>query len=394
LHETPKLQAVVRNVGDQTRPLPRPSELLYLKIAGEIWRWKGPASGKPAELKPGKAMEERTILLTEDWAGLEDRRLELLPGRYMAQVVMFISEPAPPNAGPGGIRFPGRLRIESNVVVIEIPAMGERPDTADAEADASSTLEAELHEIWRQRDRDLAGAEAFGKKLLDKYTQPHEQSLIYYQLAEAYAQSGQVSPSKTIEYARAGWWYLNDPIKKARLFVYWGDALQLSKNRREAARIYLRGLRFCLESGLPKDKPERPAVSRFRVNSPPEVVEDYRRRNQLEMAAWKHAELIAELIEQRQALTGQLVQLYAQEPNAFDELRELVMKYLGSEQAAERLIAAAQAYRANPKIAMPVFTSIGGGDPNPEADLGWGETSEGIRVRLRVDTKTWASASQ
>jgi len=400
--ETPRLQAVARNVGRDPWRLPRPSEFFFLKVAGKIWRWKGPGPGEPVELKPGEDLDKTTILLSEDWVPPydSDLRLKLSPGKHIVQLVIIVSVPVPPEAVPVTIPVTKQLRvtipvtkqlrIESNVVVVEVLPDGEKADTVGGEADAATALQAELYELWRQRDQDLAGAEAFGKKLLEKYKEREEQALIYYQLAEIYAQSGQISPSKTIEYARAGWWYLHDPVKKARLFVYWGDALQLSKGRREAAKIYLRGLEFCLQFALPRDKPERPAVGRYRVDGPPEVVEEYRRKNQLEMAAWKQAKRIEDLIQHRQALTGQVVQLYAQEPDAFDELRELVMKYLHSEEAAEQLIAAARAYRRNQKVAIPVIMRMGP-DPKPDADLLWGQAAEGIRVRLRAERGKWAA---
>ena len=383
--ETPKLQAVARNVGERPWSLPRPSELLYLKAAGKIWRWKGAAFGKPVELNPGQALQETTILLSEDWDGAygSDLRLKLSPGKHTIQLVMFVSDPVRPEAVPGTRPIPKQLRIESNVVVIEVLPTGERPGTVEVEAEALAALQAEFDELRRQR-QDLDAAEAFGKRLLEKYTEREERSLVYYQLAEMYAQGGQINPSKVVEYALAGWWYLNDPIKRARLFVYWGDALQLSKGRRDAAKIYLRGLGFCLQFGLPKDKPKLPAIGASTIDGPPEVVEEYRRRNQLEMAARKHAKLIGELIEHRQALTGQVVQLYAQAPDAFDELHELAMKYVASEEAAQQLIAAAKEYRTNPSVAIPVITRIGP-DPDPDADLNWGQPSEGIRVRLRGD---------
>jgi hypothetical protein len=301
---------------------------------------------------------------------------------------MFVPEPAPTDAAPARRRIPKYLRIESNVVLIEVLPTGERPGTVDVETDASANLEAELYELWQQR-RDLAAAEDFGKSLLETYTESEQQSLIYYQLALVYAQSGQISPSKTIEYARNAWWNLNDPVRKAQLFVFWGDALQLSKDRREAAKAYLRGLEFCLQFGLPEDKPDRPGVSRYRVDGPAEVIEEYRRKNRVQAAAWKHARFLEDLIQHRQALTGQIVQLYVQQPDAFDELHELVMKYLYSEQAAEQLIAAAKAYRTNQKTSIPVITRMGP-DPDPEADLHWGQPTEGISVRLRATGATWA----
>jgi hypothetical protein len=385
--ETPKLGAVARNVGGPPRHFRRSSELFYVKAAGKIWYWKGAASDEPVELNPGEAFEERTIVLTEDWAGLGDDRLELSPGRHIVQLVMFLTEPREGAGTPAKRIFPRQLRIESNVVVIEVLADGGEAETVADEDDASKTLQAELYEVWRRRDGDFAGAEALGKKLLEKYEKPEEQSLIYYQLAEIYAQSGQVDPSKMIEYARNGWWHLNDPVKKAQLFVYWGYALELSGRRREAAKIYLRGLAFCIRFGLPREKPERPGVGRHAVDSPKGAVEGHRRGSELEMAAWRHARLIEDLIEHRQALTGQIVRLYAREPDAFDELDAVVMRYLYSEEAAQQLVAAAKSYRSDSKTAIPVITRAGGG--LKAKTWPWGKAVEGVQIRLREVRRRW-----
>ncbi len=392
--ETPKLQAVARNVGLSPWRLARPSELFYLKLGSKIWRWKGTLSDRPAALKPGEALDKTTILLSEDWVGAygSDLRLKLSPGKHIVQLVMFVSAPAPPKAVPGTIPVPRQLRIESNVVAIEVLPKGERDGAVGDESDAATSLQAELNELWLQRDQGLAGAEAFGKKLLEKYTKREEKPLIYYQLAEIYAQSGQADPNKIVEFARQGWWFLNDPVKKARLFIYWGDALQLTKGRRDAGKIYLRGLQFCLQYGLPKEKPELPTVSGYTVDGPAEEAEKHDKENKRQMAGRKHAKLIGELIELRQALTGRIVQLYAPLPDAFDELHELVMRYLGSEQASQQIIAAAKSYRIDHKTAIPVIMRIGG-DPNPRADLDWGQETKGIRVRLRADTRSWGAGS-
>ncbi|MHC4693854.1 MAG: hypothetical protein ACYS67_14015, partial [Planctomycetota bacterium] len=337
-------------------------------------------------------MDKTTILLSEDWVGAygSDLRLKLSPGRHTVQLVMFVSDPVPPEAVPGTRPIPRQLRIESNVVAIEVLPKGERDGTVEDESDAATSLQAELDELWLQRDQGLAAAEAFGKRLLEKYTKREEKPLIYYQLAEIYAQSGQADPNKIVEFARQGWWYLNDPVKKARLFIYWGDALQSTKGRRDAGKIYLRGLQFCLQYGLPKEKPELPTVSRYTADGPAEEVEKHNKENKRQIAARKHVKLIGELIEHRQVLTGRIVQLYAPLPDAFDELHELVMKYLGSEQACQQIIAAAKSYRNDPEMAIPVIMRIGG-DPNPRADLDWGQETKGIRVRLRADTRSWGA---
>lgn len=383
--QTPRFLVDMRNNGTVELELGLTQEHWEVELDGLWYRVGSVYSGVFSTLIFGPGEVHKDIeFYPGEWSewNINGKALEFTPGWHTVRLAF-----GPSTRDRAHWR---RLRVVSNTLVIEVLPTGEKADNVGTKGDAATTLQAELYEVWRQRDRDLAGAEASGLQLLKKYEKPEEQALIYYQLAEIYAQSGQISPSKTVEYAEAGWWYLHDPVKKARLFVFWGDALQLSKGRREVARIYLRGLKFCLRFGLPGEKPELPAVSAHTVDGPPEMVEEYRRRNHIEMAAWKHAKRTRELIEHRQALTGQIVQLYAREPDAFDELRELVMKYLHSEEAAEVLIAAAMAYRRNPKVGIPVITRMGP-DPNPDADLHWGQAAEGIRVRLRTDTRLWAA---
>ena len=205
-----------------------------------------------------------------------------------------------------------------------------------------------------------------------------------FQIAENYAQSGQVSPSKTIEYAKKACWDLDDPIKRAQLFVYWGDAVQLSKSRKEATKVYLRGLAFCLKYNLPTKEPELPTFNRVRYSGPPEEAEKIRSESNRQMAARNHAKLTGNLIQHRQALTGQIIQLYAKSPDAFDELHQLAMHYLASEPAAQQLITAAKAYRTNHKTPFPVITKNFRA-PKPKPDSSWDKTIDGAQVRLRTN---------
>jgi hypothetical protein len=123
--ETPKLQAVARNVGRDPWRLP---EFFFLKMAGKIWRWKGPGPGEPVELKPGEDLDKTTILLSsEDWVPPDesDLRLELSPGKHIVQLVIIVSVPVTPEDFPV-VTLPvsKQLRIESNVVVVEVLPTG------------------------------------------------------------------------------------------------------------------------------------------------------------------------------------------------------------------------------------------------------------------------------
>jgi len=179
-----------------------------------------------------------------------------------------------------------------------------------------------------------------------------------------------------------------DELTRLQLYVYLGDAIwrQTEKytpevwgpQRRKAAEAYLTGLADVLQHDLPAEAPDLPAVGVYNVDGPPEVVQKYRQQHAEEMAARKEAERIRELVHFRQTLTGQVVQMYAREPDAFEELFRLASAYLESAEAAQALVEGAKAYRADPAAPRPVL----GAEP-------WGEAVEGVQVRLRADRKAW-----
>jgi len=143
--EAPRLQAVARNIGGSPWRLPPPLELFFLKVAGKIWRWRGPVSGKGINLKPGEDLDKTTILLSEDWGPpyTSDLRLKLSPGKHTVQLVMFVSDPVPPEALPGTIPIPKQLPIESNVVAIEVlPA-----EKTDVRVKGKVAMEQQVYDI-------------------------------------------------------------------------------------------------------------------------------------------------------------------------------------------------------------------------------------------------------
>ena len=206
------------------------------------------------------------------------------------------------------------------------------------------------------------------EKLYGEKKTPAELAKFYSEQAIRAASSGS-DPFLLVEAVERALALEKDVVVKGQLFTYLGDAywLQTKKytpeiwgpQRRKAAEVYLTGLRGVLEYDLPAQPPELPGVAVYNVDGPPEVVEKYRKKHEQEMAARKKAEFERDLVHRRQVLTGQVVQMYAKEPDAFDELRELVLKHLGSAEAADTLIAGAGDYRKNPKPQFPVLKSVG-----------------------------------
>ncbi|GAJ23753.1 unnamed protein product, partial [marine sediment metagenome] len=60
-------------------------------------------------------------------------------------------------------------------------------------------------------------------------------------------------------------------------------------------------------------------------------------------------------VEHRQVLTQQIVSMYAREPDAFEELHELAMEYIGDETVAAQLVEGAKAYRKSSRSPIPAI---------------------------------------
>ncbi|MDH4241840.1 MAG: hypothetical protein OEW48_19950, partial [Phycisphaerae bacterium] len=93
---------------------------------------------------------------------------------------------------------------------------------------SANTLDEELYEVDKLRagfDTPFDEVEKRCNELLKEYTKPEEQAKIYFELAQVDGQSGFQRPAKAIEYARKALELPQDPWKKVRLYIYWGDAI-------------------------------------------------------------------------------------------------------------------------------------------------------------------------
>jgi len=225
-----------------------------------------------------------------------------------------------------------------------------------------------------------------------------QQAEKYFRAAQTSAQGSPKNPEYTIECIRKALQYPQSDVNRAQLYVYWGDMIQIQTpnyrpevwgpQRKKAAEIYLEGLHEVLKHNLPADPPELPVVERFTVDGPPEIVEKYRKINELQVQLRKETMRVRKLIQLRQALTGQLVQMYAREPDAFGELNELVVGYVHSSQAAKQIIATARDYRKNSKTPFPAIVL----EPGRDYQF-WGNPVDGVQCRLRMEKSTWPQGS-
>jgi hypothetical protein len=222
---------------------------------------------------------------------------------------------------------------------------------SDGRGFVAQDLQSELHTLNTMRTKrpkgtaiDLDAVDRRGAKLLENYPDPKDQGQIYYTLADIHAQSGMVHPERVAEYAQKALKYPQDPGQKERLYVYWGDALQLGNpkeafpdRRRSAVQPYLEGLKALLEYDLPGKPPEVPTVNRFEADPPDEELE---RQHKQEWAAHKRATFQREMIMHRDVLIGQIAGLYGRKPYAKDEVKRLARDTFDNSALVDKLLAA------------------------------------------------------
>lgn len=219
----------------------------------------------------------------------------------------------------------------------------------------AKTLVQELNEVDKLRagfNTPFDEVEKRCNELLERYTKPEEQGMIYYQLAKVEGQSGFQRPGKAVEYVKRALEYPQAPWEKIRLHIYWGDAIQVAHRgmhnqelvtaRRKAVMPYLQGLKETLKHILPEVKPDLPIVHGYRYwrVHVPNIAAELKRKNEEEMAAWKFAKFQRNMIQHREVLTSQVSTMYSRFPWASDEIRELATKILEDETAVERLMSA------------------------------------------------------
>lgn len=217
-------------------------------------------------------------------------------------------------------------------------------------------LEKELDELKKLHLGEKTPFEQAEKKcneLLEKYTEPEEQAMIYYHLAVVYSQSGQIKPDKTIEFSKKALEFPLDPIERLRIYIWWGDAIQIANGgvrgqdlvvaRRKAVMPYLNGLNESLSIQYPKyTQPENlPEEQNVKTDSRDNIGPFLRRRKTEQRKAlyeWKKARFEEDLNQHKRILTDQVSYMYSRFPWASDEIRELATKILEDETAVDNLM--------------------------------------------------------
>ena len=217
------------------------------------------------------------------------------------------------------------------------------------------TLEEELYEVDKLRagfNTPFDEVESRCNQLLKKYTKPEEQAKIYFELVQVEGQSGFQRPDKILGYITKALECPQEPLKKERLYIYWGDTIQVANRgvrnqelvtaRRKAVMPYLLGLKETLKYDLPEVKPELPGVEKFDFGGFTDT-DEYRsmiRKHQEQVEATKKAKFQRGMIQHRDVLTGQVSSMYSRFPWASDEIEELATKILKDKAAVDRLMSA------------------------------------------------------
>jgi hypothetical protein len=227
----------------------------------------------------------------------------------------------------------------------------EKPKPAPKPEEGQASLAERLAKLDALRNGDRTPfdeLEKQGKDLLARYTQPEEQAKIYFMLAHVYGQSGiQLHPDRVTKYARLALRDERDPLQRAWLHTYLGCAAEVDPDaalrkfddrRRRAATRYLEGYKELLALKLPDKAPELPAVGKV-DNTDSREGETNRRQNEADMQAWHQAKYLRELIDQRDILVRQIVELYRRPPAADADLQELAEHVLGDAKVVAGLVA-------------------------------------------------------
>ena len=198
--------------------------------------------------------------------------------------------------------------------------------------------------------------EKYGKKL-----SPGELADFYYEKAFELSQRGG-DAHELAEFAECALAFEQEDVARLRLYSILGGAYQgqtkkyspelWARQRRIAAMVYLAGLSDALGYDLPAKRPERVGVFTYyddsrkvRVGHLPHMT----------VAVARDADRVRALVEHRQVLTQQIVSMYAREPDAFEELHELAMEYIGDEMVAAQLVEGAKAYRKSSRSPIPAI---------------------------------------
>lgn len=194
-----------------------------------------------------------------------------------------------------------------------------------------------MERLRKGKDTPFGLVEDRARQALSKHPDPEAQGRVYYQVAHTYAQGGinvKERAEKVVEYSQKALACPLDPVRRLRLYDYWGDALWFVQPdqpfpdwRRAAALVYLQGLKEAQKYHVP-DKPPDPPLAATKVlrqeSDEARRAPDAWKRRLEEIAAIRARALYeTDLYHARKVLVGQIVDVYRRPPHAATELRQL-----------------------------------------------------------------------
>jgi hypothetical protein len=175
-------------------------------------------------------------------------------------------------------------------------------------------------DLQQARRTPFEDVERQAREILAEPLAPADQGLVYFHLAQIYAQSGMIHPERVLEYSRRALALPLEPIQRTTLAIYRGDAClarqtsqTFSQRRRAAAIEYLCGLGEIAWHKLPAEPPQRKMMTLLDTNDP----EERRAHSKLMKEAHEHNKRVKfqeTLIQHRSLLGQQLRALYFHGP--------------------------------------------------------------------------------
>jgi hypothetical protein len=218
----------------------------------------------------------------------------------------------------------------------------------------AETLDEELEQVGRLRalkDTPFDEVDRRCDDLLTRYISPEEQGKIYFERVQVEGQSFFQRPEKILEFISKALACPQEPLKKARLYIYWGDAIQVASRgvhdqelmvaRRKAAMPYLEGLKESLQYDLPEAIPDMPMGSFLTYDGPTDTPQyrELMQRQQARADAQKRVRSQRDMIQHQGIMISQIAGMYSRFPRASNEIRQLATEVLNNKQMVDRLMA-------------------------------------------------------
>lgn len=246
----------------------------------------------------------------------------------------------------------------------DLLASPERKARLESEIGLLASLDTHLAKIDQLRNGEKTPwneVEQQTNDLLNRFPTPADKGRIHCQAAHLFAQGGiRDHAADVTRHAKEALKYERDPVQRAWMFMYLGNAAELHDNnpgsfvesRTEATRWYLKGYRELLPFHLPSVAPELPAVEKVdelafgsdQDVDPEKTAAEVRHASQLKVR--QVAEVTRELVEKREAYIGRLKELFGRLHEVYDKnadaevrLRAITTRVLPDAREIDTLVA-------------------------------------------------------